>query len=276
MTRLRFAVGAIALAFSFSASIAPASGQVITSGSSLNGDSATVYVTLPSGKVLRVTPTVPVDANGNVLTGGGGDASATNQTSQITLEQSIRDEIGAISGTPTANTLQGRLEAMRVLLAAPVLASGAATSVLQGTINSSIGTLQTTLHADMIAPTPAGSNLIGGVDVRTPAATSTPLSWSVSTTTTVGPWTPQTGRAIYLTKTSTDTATINVTVTTTGACAGGVPLMAANFSYSAGNLVSTSTKGREQLDPEQSTAAQYCVTITPGTNGVTSSGSLSQ
>ncbi|MEB0284163.1 hypothetical protein [Sphingomonas sp. 10B4] len=110
----------------------------------------------------------------------------------------------------------------------------------------------------------------------TPPATSTPLTWSVSTTTTVGPWTPQTGRAIYLTKTSTDTATINVTVTTAGSCAAAVPITLANGTYTAGAFASVSSQLSEFVATEQRTSAQFCVTITPGTNGVTDTGSLSQ
>lgn len=40
------------------------------------------------------------------------DSTAANQTSQITLETAIRDRIGEISATPTANTLIDRVKTL--------------------------------------------------------------------------------------------------------------------------------------------------------------------
>ncbi len=177
MTRLRFAVGAIALACSLLP--APASAQV----------RAKTYLD-PSGHpqaAIGIFCVPAVDGTGCASGGGGGgggDASAANQTSQITLEQSIRDEIGAISGTPTANTLQGRLEAMRVLLAAPVLASGAATSALQSSMITALGS---PYQAGGALPLPSGAatsalQTTGNTSLATLSATVTTTGSTAPTT----------------------------------------------------------------------------------------------
>jgi hypothetical protein len=53
---------------------------------------------------------------------GGTDATSTNQATQITLETAIRDRIGEVQASPTANTLLDRVKA---LLTGIVLAAGA-------------------------------------------------------------------------------------------------------------------------------------------------------
>lgn len=78
--------------------------------------------------------------------GGGGDASAANQTTQITAAQLTNTTLGAVTTSPTANTVLDRLK---------------------------------TLHTDMVAATPAGTNVIGkvGIDQTTPGTTN--FVWSL-------------------------------------------------------------------------------------------------
>jgi hypothetical protein len=63
-------------------------------------------------------PVTLYDSDGNEITslggggGGSGDASSANQISQIALETAIRDRLGEVQATPTANTLLDRLKAL--------------------------------------------------------------------------------------------------------------------------------------------------------------------
>lgn len=284
MNRLLCWAGAMALALFCAHSAAAQSGPpvaVTMSDGTRHGTTVAPTYCSTDGTTWTPCASPATDASGGVLAGHKAYTLATN-------------------GTPAASQ---SLAADTYSLALPSAFNGATVTVTF-TANNGVTTTASYTAAPTLPPvfsvyagtavaasvtggTPAGNTMLNGGPPSSPgnpqatysvtqAATSTPLTWSVTTTTTLGPWTPQTGRPIYLTKTTTDTASLGVTVTTTGACSGGVPLRSANFSYQPGNLVNTSLKGRETLDAEFSLASQYCVTITPGTNGVTDSGSLSQ
>lgn len=64
--------------------------------------------------------------------GGGGDASAANQTSQITLETAIRDQIGGAISSPATYTTNYWLKTINATLGTPLQAGGSVS--LAGTL----------------------------------------------------------------------------------------------------------------------------------------------
>lgn len=118
-------------------------GQALGQGaqSGTVGRSASTMATQIGGRDSSGNLRVPrVDSNGDVhVTGsvslsGGGDATAANQTSQITQETAINTVLGTVTASPTANTIADRLK----------------------TLNTSLGTINTTLGT----PLQAGGNVV--------------------------------------------------------------------------------------------------------------------
>lgn len=64
---------------------------------------------------------LPVTGGGG---GGGGDASAANQTTQITAANLTNTTLGAVTASPTANTIGDRLKTINTTLGSPFQAGG--------------------------------------------------------------------------------------------------------------------------------------------------------
>jgi len=115
----------------------------------------------PGAPVTDTNPyPVKVVSGGGGGGGGGGDASATNQSVQIAAEQEIRDRLGALT-SPAAGSANALLRGIGASLAAPLpvtqsgtwnltnitgtvsLPTGAATSALQTSGNTSLSTIAT-------------------------------------------------------------------------------------------------------------------------------------
>jgi hypothetical protein len=125
------------------------------------------------------------------------------------------------------------------------------------------------------APMPVSDAGIAALAAPVMAATSTPLTWSTTTADVFGPFVPQLGKAIYIAKTTADTASLQVLVSQTGVFTDAVPITQANGSYTTGLFTNVTTKLRELIGSEYSAGAQYFVSVTP-TAGTVSSGSLFQ
>lgn len=91
--------------------------------------------------------------------GGAGDASASNQASQITAANLTNTRLGDVT-SPAAGSVNSRLEAMRALLAGTLtigLPSGASTAALQTSGNASLTAISGQLPAARGATTGSGS-----------------------------------------------------------------------------------------------------------------------
>lgn len=83
-----------------------------------------------------------MDVNGKICTvaavsaGGGGDASAANQTSQITQETAINTVLGTVTASPTANTIGDRLKTLNTTTGALGADGGLATIGLKADAKS--------------------------------------------------------------------------------------------------------------------------------------------
>jgi hypothetical protein len=117
----------------------------------------------------------------------------------------------------------------------------------------------------------------GSAAAPTAAATSTPLTFTDTTTTTHGPWPLQYARDIYIAFAITGgTASINVVATTDGVCADGYQLSAANTTYIRGAFSNVAAgRYREDIGQETQSGAQLCVTVVPSA-GASVVGGLSQ
>jgi hypothetical protein len=78
--------------------------------------------------------------------GGGGDASAANQGAQLEQETLTNTRLGDIA-SPANGTVNYRLNQIVTTLAAPTLASGAASSALQTTLNGYVDGLEGSIGA---------------------------------------------------------------------------------------------------------------------------------
>ena len=111
---------------------------------------------------VSATNPLPVSGGGG---GGGGDASAANQTTQIAAANLTNTRLGD-TASPAAGTVNARLEQMRALLASTLtfnLPSGAATSALQTTGNTSLATIAGPVGTPGSA-TPSTAGVVAGGD----------------------------------------------------------------------------------------------------------------
>jgi hypothetical protein len=128
--------------------------------------------------------------------GGGGDASAANQAT-------LNNAIGAVSSTPTANTVQDRLKTINTTLGSPFqangsitnitgtisLPTGAATATNQATANTSLSSIDTKLGGTLTFALPTGAaNTTNQVAANASLAT---MAASIGTTGSTAPTTAQ-------------------------------------------------------------------------------------
>ena len=123
------------------------------------GDYAQTDSDAPAGVAQACVQAVRlVDSTGAAVSaaGGGGDASAANQTTQITAAQLTNTTLGAVTASPTANTIGDRLKT----LAANT--TGLATSAAQTTAQTSLTALVAAVGATGSA-VPASADYAGAV-----------------------------------------------------------------------------------------------------------------
>jgi hypothetical protein len=142
-----------------------------------NGDG--VPVTLKANENKEGTGTshfLICDTDGKLITaggggGGGGDATAANQTSQITQETQIATNTTGLAGCVDGNKL-------RVDILTPALPAGAATALKQDTGNTSLTTLAgcvagNELQVDVLSG--GGGTQFAGGDALVPTGTGTAM-----------------------------------------------------------------------------------------------------
>lgn len=81
------------------------------------------------GRPIPATAVISVDTTGTYVAPGGGtsDATAANQTTQITAAQLTNTTLGAVTASPTANTIGDRLKAINTTLMSPLAVSQSGT-----------------------------------------------------------------------------------------------------------------------------------------------------
>jgi hypothetical protein len=103
-----------------------------------------------------------------------GDASAANQATQITAEQLTNTILGAVTASPTANTIGDRLKVINTTLGTPlqaggtVVVTGVATAANQSTEITALSTINTTLGT----PLQAGGAVVAAGNVASGATDS--------------------------------------------------------------------------------------------------------
>ncbi len=98
--------------------------------------------------------------------GGGGDATAANQTLQITQETAINTILGTVTASPTANTIADRLKTINTTLGTP------ATAAAQTTLQTSVGA-----PGDTACASGAVSCALAPASRRSSQRRRTPLPW---------------------------------------------------------------------------------------------------
>jgi len=131
----------------------------------------------------QAQPVITVDPTGAYVAGGG-DASAANQTSQITIETAISDRIGDAVTSPSANTLGDRLKTIATNVSAssavegtmydaPYTGSGPGTNnaILKALLAQTSSTAVTPVSIDHTTPGTSDAVVVNGVATAAGQAT---------------------------------------------------------------------------------------------------------
>jgi hypothetical protein len=248
---------ALAVLLGLSASPALAQQTVVLVGKQSNG--STVPVAVTPGGALTVT------GGGG---GGGGDASAANQSLQITQETLINTRLGDIT-SPAVGSAIYRLGQIVTALSAPLavtqsgawnvgnitgtvsLPTGAATATNQTTLNGLVDGLEAGIGApaDAVACSGSGSAIallkcvaVAAADTTTPVPVTKSGTWDI-TSTTISAQLPATlgSKSNALALATVDPKSATPTGSTVAASASSVTVLAANSARIGCTIINDST-----------------------------------